>query len=876
MKIPYIFILTFVVNLNIYSQNNDTYQTIRTDIAPEINGLFDDKAWERIEWTGEFTQFEPNEGSTPFQQTLFKILYDDNNIYVAIKSLDTEPDKIEKRLSRRDEWEGDLSGIHFDSYFDKRTSFVFAVSAAGVKNDGFFSNDGDGFDDSWDPIWYVKTKVTSEGWNAEMRIPLSQLRFNNNPEQIWGLEVVRSIFRHDELSLWKPISTKKSGWVSQYGQLKGIENIKPKRNIEIIPFIVTKLDKYNKVTNNPFADGSDFNFEGGIDGKIGITNNLTLDFAINPDFGQVEADPSEVNLTAYESYFSEKRPFFIEGNNITNFQLTPGDSPWSRDNLFYSRRIGKKPILYPHLNSGEYVKLPNTTRILGSFKLTGKTKKGWSIGIIESITNKENALIDDNINKRKEVIEPLTNYFITRIQKDINDGNTIIGGMITSTYRNINNKDLEVLPTHAFSGGLDFTQYFKKKKYFIKAQIVASNITGSARSIENLQLSSRRYYQRPDSEYLSYDPNKTSLFGTGGTFMTGKNSSSGFKYLFNFTWRSPGLELNDVGYLREANNIFQFLWLSYKINKPFSIFRSIQVNTNEWSGWDYDGNTLFKGGNLNFNMQFKNLWRLGIGINGEGNNRSNSELRGGPALITPGGRSLWSNLNTSPKKKIKGSIGASINMSNQNYKNSISLWSGITYRPINTLSLSISPRYTKNNTELQYVQKKDNKGEPIYIFANLSQNTFNLTMKFDYNITPNLSIQYYGSPFVSSVLYDDFKKITNPTSNTYNDRFQTFNNNEIVFNQLTNLYSIDESGDGITDYNLFNPNFNFKQFRSNMVLRWEYIPGSTLFLVWSQGRTDYEPCDCEFNLKDNFKDLFKASPRDILLLKLSYRIDASR
>jgi len=467
----FILLILFACTLVSYSQEDKVYTTERTDKAPRIDGLFDDSVWASMEWEGGFVQFEPNEGTEPTQRTLFKILYDDENIYVALKSLDTEPDKIEKKLSRRDAWEGDLAGLHFDSYFDKRTSFVFAVSAAGVKNDGFFSNDGEGFDDSWDPIWNVKTKVTFEGWNAEMKIPLSQLRFNNNENQIWGLEVVRGIYRTDELSLWNPISSKETGWVSQYGLLEGIKNIKPKRNIEIAPFVVTKYEKYEKEEGNPFKDGSDFRFDGGVDGKIGLTNDLTLDFANNPDFGQVEADPSEVNLSAFESYFQEKRPFFIEGNNITNFQLTLGDGPSSSDNLFYSRRIGRSPRGYPSVSGNEYVNMPENTRILGSFKLTGKTKNGWSIGVIESVTNKENAIIDNNGVRRKESVEPFTNYFIARLQKDINESNTIIGGMVTSTYRIINNENLKYLPTNAFTGGIDFTQYFKKKKVFYYSSI---------------------------------------------------------------------------------------------------------------------------------------------------------------------------------------------------------------------------------------------------------------------------------------------------------------------------------------------------------------------------------------------------------------------
>lgn len=869
LTILFVFIWTQTI-----CQTTKIYRTQRKDSGINIDGRFDDKAWDAIEWKGDFIEFEPVQDKKPSQKTYFKILYDDNSIYVAIKNLDNESDKIEKRLSRRDEWEGDLCGVHFDSYNDKRTSFVFAVSAAGVKNDGFFSNDGDNFDDSWDPVWHVKTSITSEGWYAEMQIPFSQLRFNNNANQIWGLEVVRSIFRLEELSLWNPISKKNKGWVSQYGELQGIKNIEPKRNIEIIPFMVLKAENYKKQEGNPFADGRDYGMEGGVDGKIGITNDLTLDFAINPDFGQVEADPSEVNLTAFETYFQEKRPFFIEGNNITNFKLTPGESPWSRDNLFYSRRIGSNPNGYPDTGENEYVKMPSNTGILAAFKLTGKTKKGWSIGIIESITNKENAIIDNNGVQRKEAVEPFTNYFIARLQKDINKGNTIIGGMLTSTYRNIVDKNLLFLPENAIAGGLDFIQYFKNKKYFVALQIAGSKVSGDTSAINELQLSSRRYYQRPDAEYINYDPARTYLSGTGGNMMAGKQTNRGLSYFANFAWRSPGIELNDVGYLREANKIFQFIAINYKIDKPFLVFRALEASAAEWSGWDFGGNTLFEGTKVDLELQFQNLWHFGMGMNKNGRDLSNTNLRGGPAIYTPGGWNMWFSLRSNSKKKLRGNIGFSLNKGNYDFKNNTRIWSEFIYRPVNTLRFSLSPSFTLYNNEIQYVLERNLEGEPGYVLAGLNQNTFNLTMRLDYNITPDLSIQYYGAPFISSVLYDNFKIVTNPKADDYFNRYHEFEKNEISFDRTVNRYFIDESNDGIADYSFSNPDFNFKQFRSNLVLRWEYIPGSTFFLVWSQGRTEYEECDCKFDFINNIKNLISTTPRDIFLLKLSYRINA--
>ena len=852
-----------------------TYTTKRTDSPPKINGMFDDEAWQNASWEGDFIQYDPENAVPPSQKTEFAILYDDVNIYVAIKAYDTEPGKIESRLTRRDEEQGDMVVVHFDSYYDKRTAFAFSVNAAGVKNDGFVRNDnGDDYDDTWDPIWLVKTSIHAEGWNAEMMIPLSQLRFSDKEQQTWGLEVGRNIFRKDEWSLWKHIPRDAAGWVSRYGEMDGIENIKPMKQVEIAPFMVGSTEFYEPEEGNPFEDGTDLKGNIGVDGKIGITNDLILDFTINPDFGQVEADPSQVNLSAFEIFFRERRPFFIEGNNITHFQLTPGDSPWSQDNLFYSRRIGRTPHGDPDLADNEFIKYPNNTNILGAFKLTGKTQKGWSIGVIESVTNREKAIIDNNGERREVSVEPLSNYFVARVQKDINKGNTLIGGMVTSTYRDIQDEDLLFLPKSALTGGIDFTQYFKNRTYFISASLAASQVKGDPWAIRELQESSRRFYQRPDADYLTYDPERTSLAGHGGTFLVGKLTNSGLRFLFNATWRSPGLELNDVGYMRSGDNVFQFLWVGYQINKPFSIFRWMGVNANQWSGFDFGANNLFNGGNINFNTQFKNFWSLGFGINREGEGVSNTNLRGGPSIIENGNWNIWASVNTNSRKKLVLEAGLYTNWQDENLSKNTGVFGEVSYRPINSLSIGIQPEYSISQNQLQYVDHTTPGEEDRYLFGTIDQKTFNVTIEVNYSITPDLSIQYYGSPFVSGGKYYDYKYITDPRATMTDNRFHTYFNNEISFHENNEVYEINEQP-GSYHYFFDKPDFNFRQFRSNMVLRWEYVPGSVLFLVWSQGKTD-DVSDGTFDLGNDLRDLFKSRGRDVFLVKLSYRFRAEQ
>ncbi len=599
-------------------------QSIGTAKAPVINGFIEEDVWDIVEWQGDFIERIPDENTPPSQQTKFKILYDDKNLYLAFRVFDTEPDKIEKRLSRRDGFEGDYMEIHFDSYHDLRTAFSFTVTAAGVKADEAISENGENFDESWNPIWYTKTNIDSKGWTAEVRIPLSQLRFGKSEEQVWGLQVMRRLFREEERSLWQRIPQDAPGWVSEFGELRGLFNLKPQKQIEIQPFLLAQFDTYPKEENNPFRDGNDFTFNGGIDGKIGVTNDLTVDFTINPDFGQVEADPAAISLDGFQIFFEEQRPFFVENKNIFNYQFAD-----NQDNVFYSRRIGRQPQGYPDLGGNEFAKSPVNTTILGAAKFSGKTKNGWSIGILESVTAKEYAKIDHNGEEREELVEPLTNYFVGRLQKDFNDKNTFIGGIFTATNRKIE-ENLDFLRAKAYTGGLDFKHQWKGRKYYAEGNVVVSNVQGSKESITQTQESLTHLFQRVDAKHVSVDPNRTSLTGTGGKMEAGKSGGGNWDYNGGFIWRSPELELNDIGFLRQADVINQFTNINYQTLKPFGIFRKINVRLYQDSGYDFDKNFNTLQFRMNSGIEFKNNWGADIGLIGRPITYSNTALRGGP------------------------------------------------------------------------------------------------------------------------------------------------------------------------------------------------------------------------------------------------------
>lgn len=877
MRFLIIFIFTILINQNLFSQNciknnkrsSEAYRI--TDNNLSIDGKINERVWQKVEWQTNFTQREPYENAPPSEETFFKILYDDNYIYVAVKASDSNPDSIVQRLTRRDGMEGDMIGIQFDSYNDNLSAFTFAVNAGGVKNDYFVSNDGNNEDRNWDPIWQVKTSIDDMGWHVEMKIPLNQLRFSSDEKQVWGLQVMRYIYRKDEMSLWQFVGKDQSGWVNHFGSLCGIKNIRPKRQAEISPYLVTKAEYYKPDDANPFYSGTNKKIRIGADGKIGLTNDFTLDFTVLPDFGQVEADPSEVNLSAFESYFAEKRAFFTEGRNILDFRIVNGGGP---NNLFYSRRIGRSPRYYPELEDNEYSRVPNNTPILGAVKITGKNSNGLSVGILETLSQEAKAEIDYNDGQRRqEVVEPMTNYFVTRIQKDIDNGNTRIGGIITSTNRFINEETLNFLHKNAYTGGFDFEHNWSEKTYYIKSNFTFSHVEGEAEAIENTQLSSVHNFNRPDADHLKFDSNRTSLQGTGGTIQIGKNGKGHWRYMARFNFTSPGLEVNDLGFLRKTDEINQLVWIGYRKWKPFSIFRSFNWGVSQWSGYDFGGTNLYKGLSSSIHAQFKNYWSISMGGNGKPDGISNNLLRGGPSMKTPSEISFWSNLRTDSRKKINFRFHTSFSKANENSNISKRYRISANYKPHDMINLSISPSFLHRTNNLQYVSEQSMDNQKRYVFAHLEQTSLVLSFRLNLSLTPDFTIQYYGQPFISSGKYKDYKRITNPKAENYYDRFQVYNKNKISYSSNDEVYSIDENLDGEIDYSFSKPDYNALYFVSNLVLRWEYIPGSTLYLVWSQNRSEYRS-QGGFAYGENLQQMFNIFPHNIYLLKISFRLSA--
>ena len=859
----------FVYSISgIYAQTNlaDTstntkplrvYNTTRlTTAKPTIDGVLNDPCWETGQWSGDYIQWIPKEGDKPTEQTQLKILYDDKNLYVALRAFDKEPSKISRKAGRRDELTGDVMGVTFDSYHDHRTGFEFSVTAAGQKVDLLLTNPMNA-DFNWNAVWYVKTGLEDSAWVAEYEIPLSQLRYSGDEEQVWGLHAWRWIDRLSEESDWEAQSLTGPGMLYSFGELRGIRGIPKSQRIEIMPYAVGKLKTFEKEPGNPFADkGRTWMGNLGLDAKIGLSSNFTADLTVNPDFGQVESDPSVMNLTAFETFYEEKRPFFLEGKNIFKFDM--GDA-----SLFYSRRIGHSPEYRPELKENEYLKYPDNTSILSAVKISGKSSGGLAVGVLHSMTAGEKASLNSAGETNDLRVEPLTSYTVGRVQQDYKEGNTVLGAIFTSTNRIIKDVYLEDMNRDAFTGGLDFLHQWNQKEFFLDAKIIGSSIQGDPLAIARLQRSSARYYHRPDASGMKFDPSRTALSGHGGSIKIGKGSKGLLRYSTQVNWKSPGLDLNDLGFMHMADVVEQGTDVSYFVNKPVSIFRTYSVSLHQSNHWDYNMSYQGSGAYLRSYMEFLNRWAFSPTVNYRGETLDTRLLRGGTAVLLPAGWEGSLHMRSDYSKKVYFSLFANHAAAENDHSRNSSLQAEASVIPFNVLKLTLSMSYSENADNFQYIEPGYITHANKIILAQLDQKTLGATFRIDYNITPELSLQYYGSPFASVGRYSEMKEITQARAEPYMDRFSLLNT---TFSE--NKYQVAASGD-TPAYSIANPDFTFTQFRSNLVFRWEYRPSSQVFLVWGNERTSFKE-ESHSKVEDAFGQLKDVLPNNIFLVKLNY------
>lgn len=836
------------------------YTTLKiTGNEPVIDGKLDDEAWYIGEWSGGFVQQMPKQGAQASERTEMKILYSDKTIYIGIKAYETDINNIDFQPAHRDGFSGDIVGVCFDSYYDHRTGFEFDLTASGGKIDLILMNQGE--DINWNAVWEGKTAVGDSFWSAEMAIPFSQLRFGQKEVQIWGLHAWRWINRHQEESQWTLIPRDAPARLSWFGELHGLEDLRESQRIELLPYTVSRVLTAPKQEGNPYSDPTRSQLSAGVDGKIALSTDFTLDFTFNPDFGQVEADPSNLNLSAYETYFEEKRPFFLEGQNILDFNTGGAD-------LFYSRRIGRQPSRSPSLADGEFSDTPGHTTILNALKVTGKNSRGLSAGVLQSTTAEEHATIYRQGKELNETVEPLTSYLVGRVQKDFNEANTIVGGIITSTNRKINDPSLNFLPDNAYTGGIDIMQYFDDKTYYVQYAQAVSIVEGSPEAITRLQTSSARYYQRPDRHSGGVDSAKTDLQGTGGKLKIGKGGNGKWRYNTQLIWRSPGFEVNDLGFGTSTDDLDQYNTLSYVEDEPGKLFRTYTVSLRQNNFFDYSGEYHASSVSIGCWSKLANKWDVSVSVSEFTDGKNTGILRGGPSVRTYGAYQYSFSFNTDHSKKFNAYLYnfGSLAHDNQSYYTSYS--PGIGYKLSNTLNVGYGVFYVDALNHYQYVDAPEVKGEKKYILASLDQKTIGMTLRAMFGLTPDFSIQYYGSPYLSVGTYNNFKTYQQ-TGRDIDSQFSLFDQNHLAYNAADNQYEVAESNTGAPDFTFTNPNFNFLQFRSNLVARWEYKPGSTLYFVWTHSRQNWEN-NSNPELDQLMGQMFDIYPENAFLVKLNY------
>ncbi|MDD5764720.1 MAG: DUF5916 domain-containing protein [Candidatus Marinimicrobia bacterium] len=853
-------------------RSRETHAVRLNEQKIEVDGRLDETVWNSSNWNGDFIQRNPNEGSPVSFRTEFAVVYDENFLYVASRAYDPEPQKIIAILSRRDDYtESDWMYISIDSYDDNRTAFEFGLSAAGVKHD-IRRYDDENMDESWDAVWDGKVQIDSLGWTAEWRIPFRELRFSSGKEMAWGLQFYREIPRqNNELAVWNFWSQADDGFVSRYGSLKGLGGVQVRKPIYLMPYLANRGDISENLVNSAHRKNYDLLMNVGGDVRYSSPLGLTLNATINPDFGQVEADPADFNLTEFETYFSEKRPFFMEGANILRYSLGFGDGDNQNNSLFYSRRIGRTPqgwaIQDPN-KSVVSISRPEGTNILGAVKVTGKTTQGLSLGLMEAVTTEENAIVYyDDGSKDKSVIEPKTNYALARFQQDYNNGQTSIGGILTGVNRKLNRTGINYLTEAAYTGGLDIDHDFFDRKYSFQGAVAFSHIQGDTLAIQRAQKNASRYFNRVDAEHLEYDPQATSLSGYAMKAIVSKNEGH-LRAALGTLASSPGFEINDLGFLQEVDNINQFLWMQYYLWEPTKFYRNLRVNLNQWMDYDFGGVRKSFGGNVNAHVVFLNNWDAGGGLNRYLHGMNPSYNRGGPAICTPDGYGWWMYVDSDARKNLIFGLQYTGSYNSDNVR-MVGLYPTIEWRPRKNLKFSSEFSIEKFNDTWAWIgSATDLNSEKQFIWASLNQKTFAVTFRADLTISTNLSVQYYAQPYFTAGNYFDYKELADARNVDFNKRF-TMLNNEIIYDESVGKYIVDHGNDGTTDYSFRGQeDFNYKQFRSNLVLRWEYMTGSVVYFVWSQGLTDYETFK-RFDLPKDTKRLFGTAGDNVLMVKIS-------
>ena len=765
---------------------------------------------------------------------------------------------------------------------------VFQVNPSGVKYDALGIG-GSNPDPSWDPIWEVATSIDAQGWSAEMRIPYSQLRFSRQDVQTWGLQIRRFIQRtqeQDQWSFWKKTDV---GGPSRFGHLEGLHIAHLPRQVEVVPYVVGRA-RYVQPDQpgDPFNTGRQKDARIGGDVKALLTSNLTLNATLNPDFGQVEVDPASVNLSAFETLFDEKRPFFVADAGVFdfgNFSCLFCTNVYSVE-AFYSRRIGRVPQGADlAANAGQYADIPENSTILGAGKITGRTSNGLTVGLLDAVTDKESARVigPGAIPEFTLEVEPLTNYFVGRAKHEFGEGNLVVGGIATSVLRRLDDDSLRNrLNSHAEALGTDMTLQWDNRNYSLLATAEVSNIEGAPTAILRAERSSARYYQRPDRKFLHgcflsgcYDSTATSMRGLAAYTRIAKDGGN-FNWETSINARTPGFEVNDIAYLALSDYIWQNANINYNWTIPTSWYRNLNVGVGGQQQWNFDGDLNDRQGQFFLGGQTPQFWQWQSFVLYRPRVFDDRLLRGGPVATRPAQVVVSSFVQTDPRSSIvltsnptfsrneEGGFGSNVSVSAR-------------FKPASNVSLSFGPSYNLTKGVQQYVASFSDSTNTAfygerYVLSSLTQKTLSLDTRFSFTFTPASTFEVYMQPFFASGDYFDFKEFDaprQPHKSVYGrDRGTLSVTRDVAGHAIA--YTIDPDGSGpAASFTIANPDFNVRSLRGNAVFRWEYRPGSTLYLVWTQERSDQADVG-NFDFTRDGSALLAAHPNNIFLVKVSY------
>ena len=831
-----------------------------------IDGRLDEAAWVAAPKQAGFVQRFPQDAAKPSVDTQFAILCDDEAIYVGVWADDPRPELIRALLTRRDvDAPADSVTIELDSYHDRRTAYAFQLNAAGVQRDMLLFDDINQ-DDTWDAVWTGNAAVTPTGWTAEYRIPLSQLRFASGEAQEWGFQLVRSIARTGEQDTWSPWPRSAPQVVSKFGVLDGIDHLTPAHRLELLPYATAGVDRIPVANGDPLNQRYNLRRNLGIDLKYGLGPAFTLSATINPDFGQVEADPSKINLTANELFFTEKRPFFLEGIDL--FKLPIGNVDNTVEGAFYSRRIGAAPA-EPD-TPFDYLKAPQSTTIYGAAKLTGKLTSGWSVGVLDAVTGQETAKTATAGTpalpgtpampgaQAEPVVAALTNYAIARVKRDLGEGKTSIGVSATAVNRKLDDAHLRALVRdQAYTGGLQLQHRWADNAWTANINLLGSWVHGSQEAIAATQQDPRHYFQRPDAKDVHVDPTRTSMSGVAAKWMIGQlGDTKHWRFSSGGDLRTPGLELNDAGFQQTSDRLVPYFWGQYRDDQPGEHVLNWAVSSDVFWVQTFEPRLTDVGLECTGNIQFASYWSLSGGCIIDQWRWNTSALRGGKALRIDPGVLGYLNLTTDTRKPVWFSVngyGGHIWTSGE-LDGGIDL--GATIQARENVDVSIGPSFYQRNEPMQYVAEVADLGSQAhFVFARVHETDVSMTLRVNWTFSPHLTLQAYAQPYLASGRYDDFKDVDNPGAGKYADRFHLLTGNGY---QLADGTSFDR------------PDFNFRQLRSTVVVRWEYRPGSTVFAIWSHGRTSDVFDDGRLRLNRDLSELGSAASENIVMVKANY------